>query len=264
MEPHRWAHTAPRGTTSATTAFTPRNATASPSNPPITESTRLSVSDCRINLPSRRAQRQPHRRLRPARRASRQQQIRYVGAGDQQHQAAHRKQNIQAGGVVGPHHAYARPGRNDAYLLLGQLRFNSRHPIRGKAALVHQPSPQQIRQSAGQRIGRSPWLKPPNHPHPRTEAVQQRVGAAEYRLLVERQPYRRRIAAQRFAKETRRRNANHRKGMAVDDEGRTHHSWIGAVLLLPGAIAEHGDRSARTADHRQERWSARRRRPRRR
>src|SRR5438552_1948533 len=50
-----------------------------------------------------------------------------------------------------------------------------------------------------------------------------------------------RITAQRLAKETGRRNPDDGDGVAVDDEIRADDPGIGSILLLPGAVAQHGN-----------------------
>ncbi len=75
--------------------------------------------------------------------------------------------------------------------------------------------------------------------------MQEGILAAKDAVPAEGEPNFRRIAAQRLAEETGRRNADDGEGMAVEDDGRTDDGWVGAVLLLPGAIAQHGDRRRR-------------------
>ena len=50
----------------------------------------------RHDLPARRADREPDRRLRPPRHGAREQQVGDVGARDEQHQPAHAEKNLQA------------------------------------------------------------------------------------------------------------------------------------------------------------------------
>ena len=63
--------------------------------PPATASTRLSVSSCRTSRAAARAERGAHRHLAPARRAAREQQVRDVGARDQQHRGDRAEQHDQ-------------------------------------------------------------------------------------------------------------------------------------------------------------------------
>ena len=88
--------------------------------PPAIASRTLSTSACVTICRARRADRQPHRRLRPARHRAREQQVGDVGARDQQHQAADAEQDLQAAAVLLLHHADAGAGRHDGDRLLGQ------------------------------------------------------------------------------------------------------------------------------------------------
>ena len=64
------------------------------------------------DLPARRADRQPQRRLAAPRRRAREQQVGDVGAGDQQHQAADAEQDAQAAAVLLLHDADAAAAGN--------------------------------------------------------------------------------------------------------------------------------------------------------
>jgi hypothetical protein len=57
--------------------------------------------------------------------------------------------------------------------------------------------------------------------------------------LLKRNPYLRWVAAQRFTIETRGCDADDGEGMTIQHEGCADHLGVGAVFLLPGAIAEH-------------------------
>ncbi len=69
--------------------------------------------------------------------------------------------------------------------------------------------------------------------------MQQRTLAAEERLLLQRNPDVRWIAAQRLAEEARWRDADDRDRIAVEDERRADDAGIGTIHLLPGAITQH-------------------------
>ena len=71
-------------------------ATKSPATPPTSESRTLSTSACADDLSPGRTDREPDRRLAAPRHRARQQQVRDVRAGDQQHQAAHGEQDLEA------------------------------------------------------------------------------------------------------------------------------------------------------------------------
>ena len=72
--------------------------------------------------------------------------------------------------------------------------------------------------------------------------MEQRIGPVEDRLLIDGDPEVGRIGAQSFAEETGRRNADDGDGVVRDDERRANNGGVGAVLLLPGAVGEHGNR----------------------
>src|SRR5437016_2732466 len=67
------------------------------------------------------------------------------------------------------------------------------------------------------------------------------------RLLLKGHPYVRRIAAQRFAKEAGRRNADHGEWLAFNKERGSHDRGIGAISRRPRVVADHGDRRGRRA-----------------
>ena len=72
----------------------------------------------RDDLPARRADGEPQRGLAAPRDRTREQQVRDVGARDEQHQAAHAEQNLQAAAVLLLHHADAGAGWHDGNHLL--------------------------------------------------------------------------------------------------------------------------------------------------
>ena len=96
-------------------------ATTSPATPPPIGEQHAFDQRLRDDLPARRAERQPHRRLAAAGDGARQQQVGDVGAGDQQHQRAHAEQDAQAAAVLLAHDADAGAGRHDGDRLLRQL-----------------------------------------------------------------------------------------------------------------------------------------------
>ena len=69
--------------------------------------------------------------------------------------------------------------------------------------------------------------------------------AVDQRLLLQRNPQIRRIAAQRFAEESRRRHADDGERVALDDERGADDRWIAAVGALPDVVAQHDDRRRR-------------------
>ena len=88
-------------------------ASPTPRTVPSTASSRLSESSCRTSLRSRGADRLPHRHLAFPHVGPRQQQVRQVGAGDQQHQSGGRQQQ-----------------RKRALVLLAQARNSVRRHVR--------------------------------------------------------------------------------------------------------------------------------------
>src|SRR5690348_5938311 len=66
--------------------------------------------------------------------------------------------------------------------------------------------------------------------------------AVDERLLLQRNPNLGRLAAQRFAKEARRRDADHGERVVFYDERRSDHRRIASVSALACLIAEHRNR----------------------
>ena len=77
------------------------------------------------DLLSRRAQGQPHGGRSAARHRAGQQQVRHVGAGDEQHERAHGQQDLQAAPVLLLHHAHTRTGGDHRDHLLRQRALDS-------------------------------------------------------------------------------------------------------------------------------------------
>src|SRR5580700_1279517 len=73
--------------------------------------------------------------------------------------------------------------------------------------------------------------------------MQEGICSAEKRLLLDGDPNFWRIAAKRLAKEAGRRDTDNGEGMTIEDHGRTNDGGVGPVLLLPGTIAQHGNRN---------------------
>ena len=78
--------------------------------------------------------------------------------------------------------------------------------------------------------------------HAEIDCFRSEFSRVDERFLLQGQPELGRIAAQRFTEEARRCNAGDGERMPLDDEGRSHDRRIGVVLLLPGAITQHGYR----------------------
>src|SRR5579883_738966 len=116
------------------------------------------------DLPPRCPERQPHRRLPASCHAPRQQQIRHVGARDQEHQPADRQQNLQTPPVLFLHHRHARSRRHHVQRLSRQHANHIRHPVRGIPRIVLHPLPQHSRESRRHPRRRRSPLQPPHHP----------------------------------------------------------------------------------------------------
>ena len=87
----------------------------------------------------------------------------------------------------------------------------------------------------------APGLSAADDAQPCLEVMEQRVGSGEDGLLIDGNPEVGRIGTKSFAEEPGRRNADDGDGVVRDDERRANDGGVGAVLLLPGAVAEHGD-----------------------
>ena len=127
----------------------------------------------RNDLPGRGAHGQSNCRLPTPRYPASQQQIRHVGAGDQQHQAAHREQDLQAAPVLLFHHCHARSGRYDINYLLGKYADHVRHPIGGIPGVVLQPLAEQSGETRSHAINRSSWPQSADHAQPRRDGLMQ-------------------------------------------------------------------------------------------
>ena len=202
----------------------------------------------RDDLPARRADRQPQRRLAAPRDRAREQQVGDVGAGDQQHQSAHAEQDAQAAAVLLPHDADAAARRHDRDHLPRQALDHVRHPVRRIARVVLHPLAQDAGEPRADAVGRRAGREPADHAQPRGDRLaQERRVAVDQRLLVQRNPQIGRIAAQRLAEEPGRRHADDRERMPLDDERGADDRRIAAVGALPDVMAHHDDRRRRRA-----------------
>ena len=168
---------------------------------------------------------------------AREQQVRDVGAGDQQHQPADAEENLQAAAVLLFHDADAGAGRHDRDDLLGQRLDDRRHPVRRVAGVVLHPLVEDAGQARTHAVGRRARAQPADHAQPRGDRLpQDRRVAVDQRLLLQRNPEIGRIAAQRFAEESRRRDADDGERVPFDDERGADDRRIAAV----GAPARRG------------------------
>ena len=196
----------------------------------------------RHDLPARRAHREPHGGLTAPRDRAREQQVRDVGAGDEQHQPAHAEQNLQAAPVLLLHDADAGAGGHDRDHLLGQRLDDVGHPVRRVAGVVLHPLVEDAGEPRAHAVGRRARTQPADHAQPRGDRLAEDRGVAvDQRLLLERNPQVRRIAAQRFAEESRRRDADDGEGVPLDEERGADDRRIAAVGALPDVVAQHDD-----------------------
>ena len=200
----------------------------------------------RDDLPARGAERQPDRGLAATRDGAGQQQVGDVGAGDQQHQRAHAEQDAQAAAVLLAHDADAGAGRDHRDRLLRQVLDHAGHPVGRVAGIVLQPLPQDAGQPRAHAVRRRVRLQPADHAQPRRHRLaQQRRLAGDQRLLVQRDPQVRRIAAQRLAEEAGAGHADDGERVPLEDEGGADDLRIGAVGARPGVMAHDDDRRGR-------------------
>ncbi len=96
------------------------------------------------------------------------------------------------------------------------------------------------------RVCRRPWTQAANHAQPRGDRLaEQRGVAVDERFLLERDEHVRRVAAQRLAEESRRRDASDGERAPLDEERGADDRRIAAVGALPGVMAQHEDRRRR-------------------
>ena len=107
--------------------------------------------------------------------------------------------------------------------------------------------------SACTRAGCAPGRQAPDHIQPLKSRVQdrivfksreERIPFVNRRLARQRHPEIRRIAAQCLTEESGRRDSGHGEGRLVNHDDRTNHRGIEREVLLPGAIADYGNRAA--------------------
>ena len=196
----------------------------------------------RDDLRSRRADGHPYCRLRPSRDRAREQQVRDVRAGDQQHESAHGHQQLQAAGVLLFHHADAGAGRDDRDRLLRQQVVDVGQPVRRPARVTRDPLAQDVREPRRDAVGGGAGFEAADDAQPGGDRLaQQRVGAGDHRFVLNRDPEVGRIVAERIAEEARRRHAGDRERVAFDDERLADERLIAAVDRFPRVMADHDD-----------------------
>ena len=200
----------------------------------------------RDDLRSRRADRHPYCRLRPPRDRSREQQVRDVGAGDQQHEPAHGHQQLQAAGVLLFHDPDAGAGRDDRDRLLRQQVLDVRQPVRRPARVTRDPLAQDVGEPWRDAVSRGAGLEAADDAQPGGDRLaQQRVGAGDHRFVLKRDPEVGWVVAQRIAEEARRRHAGDRERVPLDDQRLADERLIAAVGRFPRVMAEHDHRRGR-------------------
>jgi hypothetical protein len=170
---------------------------------------------------------------------AREQEVRDVGARDQEHETADAQQDLQTLSVLFFHDADAGPGRYDRDCLLRQHANDIRHPVGGITRVVFHPLAQHRRQPRCHPVDRGSRPQPADRSEPRRDRLtQQRAVADNQRLLLERNPEVRRIAAERLAEEPGRRDTDDGERVPLDDERRADDRGIAAVRALPGVMAD--------------------------
>ena len=126
-----------------------------------------------LNKPIPRcAQSQPHRGLRTARSPAGQQQVGYIGAGNQQHQAADGEQDVKAIAIIGFHRLHARTAGNNLDLLLGQGLHDHGHKLGRPSAVVDHPLPQNPGKPRGNAAVLAPGFSLPiTRSHPEMDCL---------------------------------------------------------------------------------------------
>ena len=191
---------------------------ASPAMPPAMASRMLSVRACvmicrRVAPMARRTAVCPRRAT-----AASQKQVGDIGAGDQQHQAANGKQNLQAAAVLFFHDGDAGTGGHDVDDLLGKVADYVGHPVGGIAGVVLHPC-----RSTPVRRGAIPSMEAPGRRRPITRSQAEidwcsRVPSPSIiGSCCNGNPDIGRIAVQGFAEKSGGRDTDHGEGMALDD-----------------------------------------------
>ena len=111
------------------------------------------------------------------------------------------------------------PAGTTAIACCGRSWITLGHPVGRIAGIVLHPLPQHAGQPRRHAVDRRARAQPADHAQPRRDRLaQQRRLAGDQRLLLQRHPQVRRVAAQRFAEEARRRDADDGERVPFDDE----------------------------------------------
>ena len=125
------------------------------------------VTICRRDAPIG----QPHGGLAAPGDGAGEQQVRHVGAGDQEHQPAHAEENLEAASVLLFHDADAGAGRHHRDDLLGQDLDDGGHPVRRIARVVLHPLMEDAGESRAHAVRRRAWTQPADHAQPRGDRL---------------------------------------------------------------------------------------------
>ena len=187
--------------------------------PPIARRT-LSVRACAIMCRERGAKGQAQCGLSTARYGASQQQVRHIGAGNQQHQAANGEQDLKAAPVLFLHHGDAGACGDDVDHLLGKRSDHVRHPVGWIPGIMLHPLPQHSGEARSHSGNRSSRPQAADHAQPCGNGlVQECACTVNQGLLLHGDPKIGRVTAERFAEESGRSHSDHGKRMAFHDEG---------------------------------------------
>ena len=115
----------------------------------------------------------------------------------------------------------------------------------GIAGVVLHPLAQHAGEPRRHAVGRRARTQAADDAQPRGDRLaQERVSPSDQRLLLQRNPQIGRIASQRFAEKSRRRDADDGERMALDDERDADDRRIAAVGVLPDVMAQDDHRRA--------------------
>ena len=172
-------------------------------------------------------------------RSPRQQQVGNIGTSDQQDHGADNDQDAQAGRVVLAHLSHAGASRDHFDVLLGQHLLDLRKILLELFAdkIRYQPIPQDFREAGTEAGGTRPGAKTANHAKPAIVLFQQGICPHEQRFLLDGHKKLRWVAAQGFAVETGRSDADNGERMSIEHQDGAHHLGVCAVFLLPRVVA---------------------------
>ena len=176
-----------------------------------------------------------------ARGSASEEQVGDVGAGDEENEAADGEEDVEGVGVVLFHGGDADAGGDNTDVLFGEIGLDAGHPVGGHAAVIHEPLTEERGHARTGGVDGGAGAQTADDAEPCLEAVDHGVGSEEDGLLIDGDPEVGGIAAEGFSEEAGRSDADDGDGVVADDEGGTDDAGVGAVLLLPGAVAEHGD-----------------------